>query len=61
MYQIEVNGPFRIAAALLLGKQSLVLVEYEDGWATVIVWMIRGSESLALVANCAVCPELSIL
>jgi hypothetical protein len=61
MYQIESIGPFYVTAAILLGKQSLVPIEYEDGWATEIVWMIRGSESLALAANCVVCPESSIL
>jgi hypothetical protein len=61
MYQIEVSGPFHVTALILLGKQLLVPIEYEDGWATEIVWMIQGSESLALAANCAVYPALSIL
>lgn len=61
MCQIETSGPFPVTAAILLGKQALVPTEYEDGWATDIVWIICGSESLALAANCAVCPELSLL
>jgi hypothetical protein len=59
MYHIEMSGPFHVTAAILLGKQSLVPIEYEDGWTTGIVWIIHGSDSLA--ANCAVSPELSIL
>jgi len=40
MYQIEMSGPFHITAVILLGKRSLVPIEYEDGWATEIVWIM---------------------
>jgi hypothetical protein len=61
MHQMQVVGLFHAIAASLIRKESLIAVEYEDGWTTVLMWVIGTSESLGFAANCGVFSEFSSL
>jgi hypothetical protein len=54
---MELSGQLHILAALSLGKELLILIEYEALWAPESVWMLWIREkSLALVGNCSMIP-----